>query len=152
MGAADGKLHCARSNHCRRSRQSSRSRLRRDLAAREFHTIVGIKHFDLGAQSARKQLVGGDIQSRRHNKKFQVGDAPVLGFHPGHRFAADVPARHLQPDGKLILRPALSLPKFTNLRPDHILFGGAFSDAVHRIKTIRRLRELHCTFSACAFA
>ncbi len=96
------------------------SRSRRNLTAREFYAVVGIENLNLEAQGSREQLIRSYIQSRRHNKKFQVWNAPILGFHPGYRFPADIPAEQLQPYGKLFLSPPFSLPKFTYLRPNHI--------------------------------
>jgi len=122
-------------NNSRRMALLLRSPTGRHLPTRELHSIVWVKNFDFRAQASWEQFICSDTQRCCHNEKFQIGNAAVLGFHSSHGFPADVPPENLQPHGKLILRPALSLAEFTNLRPDYIQFGRVCSDAVYRIKT-----------------
>jgi hypothetical protein len=128
------------------------SQSRRNLAAREFHPVMRIKHLDFGAKASWEQFVRSDTQGCCHYEKLKIGNATILGFHSSDGFAANVPAKHLKPHRKLILCPPYSLAEFADLRPNDIQFGGVFSDAIHRIKTIPALCELHCTFYPCTWA
>ena len=75
---------------------------------------------DLAAQVAREQVVGFDAQNLGNDKKFQIRHPPGLVFQPRHRFPAGVPAKELQFQGKLILRPPFVRAKFAHLRADDI--------------------------------
>ena len=75
---------------------------------------------DLAAQVSREQVVGFDAQNLGDDKQFQIRHPPGLVFQPRHRFPAGVPAKELQFQGKLILRPPFVRAKFPHLRADDI--------------------------------
>jgi len=75
---------------------------------------------DLAAQVSREQIVGFDAQNLGNDKKFQIRHPPGLVFQPRHRFPAGVPAKELQFQGKLILRPPFVRAEFPHLRADDI--------------------------------
>jgi len=76
--------------------------------------------FDLAAQVSREQVVGFDAQNLGDDKQFQIRHAAGLVFQPRHRFPAGVPAKELQFQGKLILRPPFVRAQFAHLRADDI--------------------------------
>ena len=76
--------------------------------------------FDLAAQVSRKQVVGFDPQNLGNDEQFQIRHPAGLVFQPRHRFPAGVPAKELQFQGKLILRPPFVRAQFAHLRADDI--------------------------------
>lgn len=93
---------------------------RRNLAAREFDPVMWGQFLDLAAQIARKQVVSFDSQYPGDHEHFQIRHPARLVFQPRHRFPAGVPAKELQFQGKLILRPPFALAHFAHLRADDI--------------------------------
>ena len=75
---------------------------------------------DLAAQVSREQIVGFDAQNLGDDKQFQIRHPPGLVFQPRHRFPAGIPAKELQFQGKLILRPPFVRAEFAHLRADDI--------------------------------
>lgn len=76
--------------------------------------------FDLAAQVSRKQVVGFDPQNLGNDEQFQIRHPARLVFQPRYRFPAGVPAKELQFQGKLILRPPFVRAQFPHLRADDI--------------------------------
>ena len=76
--------------------------------------------FDLAAQVSRKQVVGFDPQNLGNDEQFQIRHPAGLVFQPRHRLPAGVPAKELQFQRKLILRPPFVGANFTHLRADDI--------------------------------
>ena len=76
--------------------------------------------FDLAAQVSREQVISLDSQNPGDDEHFQIRHPPGLVFQPRHRFPAGVPAKELQFQGKLILRPPFVRAEFAHLRADDI--------------------------------
>ena len=75
---------------------------------------------DLAAQVSREQVVGFESENLGDDEQLQIRHPEGLVFQPRHRFPAGVPAKELQFQGKLILRPPFVRAKFPHLRADDI--------------------------------
>ena len=78
------------------------------------------KGFYFAAQISRKKLVGFNAQYFGEHEKLQIRNAPGLAFQPRDGFAAGVPAKQLQFQCKLVLRPTLVRADFPHLRADDV--------------------------------
>ena len=75
---------------------------------------------DPAAEVSRKQIIGFDAQNSGDDEQLQIRHPAGLVFQTGHRFPAGVPAKELQFQGKLTLRPPFVGANFTHLRADDI--------------------------------
>jgi len=101
----------------------------RNLATRELDAVLRIKVFELPANAARKQIVHFRAEHAGKDEQFKIGNAPLHVFKARHRFPAGVPAKQLQFDGKVVLRPSPLPADFPHLWADDVQLCRLFFDA-----------------------